>query len=182
VLALQALVTRRVDAFDPVVLTITRIRAGTTNNVIPAGAQLLGTIRSVSEKARRRVHDGVRRVVGGIASAHEVEAKVHILEGYPVTVNDGTCAEFTLEVARELLGEGRAIPMPSPIMGAEDFSYLLQRVPGAMTFLGVRPDGAAPVPLHSNRMVLEESALASGIALHASLALRWLERAGARAG
>jgi len=178
VLALQSLVTRRIDAFDPIVLSITRIQAGTTSNVIPQSAHLLGTIRSVSEKARREAHAGVRRVAAGIAAAHGVEAKVHILEGYPVTVNDAGFAGFAQRVAGELVGPDAVIEMRAPIMGAEDFSYLLQRVPGAMVFLGVRPREGEAAPLHSNRMVLDESALATGVALHAAVALRWLENAG----
>jgi len=174
VLALQSLVTRRVDAFDPVVLSIARIRAGTTSNVIPESASLLGTIRSVSEKARRSVHAGVRRVVAGIAAAHELEAKVHILDGYPVTVNDAGFAGFARDVARELVGASRVIEMRAPLMGAEDFSYVLERVPGAMVFVGARPAEGEAAPLHSNRMRLDESAFATGIALHAAVALRWL--------
>jgi hippurate hydrolase len=179
VLALQSLVTRRIDAFDPIVLSITRITTGTTSNVIPASAHLLGTIRSVSEKARRAAHEGVRRVAAGVASAHGVEAKVHILEGYPVTVNDAEFAGFARGVAKELVGDGGVIDMRAPIMGAEDFSYLLERVPGAMVFLGARPPDGEPAPLHSNRMRLEESAMATGMALHAAVALRWLGAGGA---
>lgn len=179
VLALQSLVTRRIDAFDPIVLSITRIHAGTTSNVIPESAHLLGTIRSVSERARREAHAGVRRVAAGIAAAHGVEAKVHILEGYPVTVNDAGFAGFAQRVAAELVGDDAVIGMRAPIMGAEDFSYLLQRVPGAMVFLGVRPEQGAAAPLHSNRMVLDEAALATGVALHVAMALRYLDGAGA---
>ncbi|HBZ71327.1 MAG TPA: amidohydrolase [Deltaproteobacteria bacterium] len=175
VLALQGLVTRRADAFDPVVVSVTRVRAGTTGNVIPATAHLLGTIRTVSERARRAVHEGVRRVALGIAAAHEVEAQVHVLAGYPVTVNHEGFARFTQEVASDLAGSGNVIEMKTPIMGAEDFSYILERVPGAMVFLGARPDDREPAPLHSNRMVLDENALATGIALHAAVALRFLE-------
>jgi len=176
VLALQSLVTRRTDAFDPVVVSVTRVQAGTTANVIPASAHLLGTIRSVSESARRAVHEGVRRVVGGIAAAHGVEAQVHLVEGYPVTVNDEGFARFAQQVASEVAGDGSVIEMKAPVMGAEDFSYILQRVPGAIVFLGARPDAREPAPLHSNRMVLDENALATGIALHAAMALRFLER------
>jgi len=176
VLALQSFVTRRSDAFDPVVVSITRLHAGTTGNVIPATAHLLGTIRSVSERARQAAHDGVRRVVSGIAAAHEVEAKVHVVEGYPVTVNHDGFARFAQGVASELAGSGRVVEMRTPIMGAEDFSYILQRVPGAIVFLGARPQAQEAAPLHSNRMVLDENALATGIALHAATALRFLER------
>jgi len=174
VMALQSLVTRRIDAFDPVVITITRIRAGTTGNVIPPHANLLGTLRSVSETARETARDGIRRVAEGIAAAHGVDAKVHVVPGYPVTVNHAEFAAFARGVASEVVGEGAVIDMRAPIMGAEDFSYVLQRVPGAMVFLGARPSEGAAEPLHSSRMRIDEDAMATGIALHAAVALRWL--------
>jgi hippurate hydrolase len=178
VMALQSLVTRRIDAFDPVVISVTRIQSGTTTNVIPPSAHLLGTIRSVSERARERAHEGVRRVAAGVAAAHGVEVKVHVIPGYPVTVNDPGFASFARDVVGDLLGPRGVVDMPAPIMGAEDFSYVLQRVPGALVFLGVRPPGDRVEPIHSSRMVLDEEALANGVALHAALALRFLERAG----
>jgi hippurate hydrolase len=180
VLAFQALVTRRADAFDPAVLTIARIQSGTTANVIPAAASLLGTLRTVSERTRREMHEGIRRVAAGVAAAHGVEPKIHIVPGYPVTVNDAGFVDFARSTATDLLGGERVIEMRAPIMGAEDFSYVLQRVPGALVFLGVRPDGDGPVaPIHSNRMLLNEDALASGVALHAAVALRYLAGAAA---
>jgi hippurate hydrolase len=175
VTAIQAFVTRRIDAFDPVVITVTKIAAGTTGNVIPESVEMLGTIRSTSARARTRAHEGLRRLVEGIAAAHEVEAKIEILEGYPVTVNDRDATDFARETAIELLGENAYIPMPQPAMGAEDFSFVLERIPGAMVILGVRPDGIAqPAPCHSNRMMLNEEGMVAGIALHAGLALRSL--------
>jgi amidohydrolase len=180
-LALQTFVTRRFDVFDPVVLSVTKIDAGTANNVIPERAHLLGTLRSTSERARARAHEGLRRVAERVAAAHEVDAQVHVLPGYPVTVNDAGFAGLAARVTRELLGDGSWIEMPAPVMGAEDFSYVLQRVPGAMVFLGVRPEGdAQPAPCHSNRMRLNEEGMAAGIALHAAVALRWLGEAAAR--
>jgi len=172
--ALQSFVTRRINAFDPVVITVSRIQAGTTSNVIPASASLLGTIRCVSEATRTAAHEGVRRVAAGVAAAHGLEAKVHIIPGYPVTVNDAGFAGFASGVAGDLLGAGGVIEMPAPVMGAEDFSYVLERVPGALVFLGARPAGAEPAPLHSNRMVIDEDAMAAGIALHAAVSMRWL--------
>jgi hippurate hydrolase len=174
VLALQSLVTRSTDVFDPAVLTIARIRAGTTENVIPATASLLGTLRTVSEKTREAMHAGICRVAAGIAAAHGVEADAHVVRGYPVTVNDSGFVDFAHDTARALLGDDRVRPMVAPLMGAEDFSYVLQQVPGALVFLGARPREAAPAPLHSDRMMLDESALACGVALHAAVALRFL--------
>lgn len=178
VTALQSLVTRRVDAFDPAVITIARITAGTTSNVIPEVAELYGTVRTVSERTRREVHDAVRRLAEGIAGAHCAEAEVELETGFPVTYNDADAAAFVLDTAGLLLGPASARRLPAPIMGSEDWSYVLQQVPGAMAFLGTRPPGVeGPVaPNHSNRMVLDEGAMAAGIAVHAGVALRWLDR------
>ena len=172
--AFQTMVTRRVNAFDPAVVTVAKIEAGTTRNVIPETAHLLGTVRTVSETTRERVLEGVRRVAEGIASAHGAEASVELTRGYPVTVNDAGFAGFVVDTARQLLGDDRVNVMANPVMGAEDFSYVLQRVRGAMTSIGIRPDSGPVYPTHSNRMMLNESALPTGIAMHAAIALRFL--------
>ena len=175
--ALQTMVTRTIDVFDPSVVTIARITAGTTDNIIPETASIEGTIRSVSEPTRTRVHDNVRRVADGVAAAHGVEARVEIVTGYPVTINDDQVAETALAVATDLVGADRVVRLPHPIMGAEDFSYVLQRVPGSMMFLGGTPLdrdlGTAP-PNHSNRVVFDEQAMTTGIATYAGYALAQL--------
>ena len=173
--ALQSFVTRRIKTFDPVVLSVSRIQAGTTSNVVPEVAEIEGTVRSVSEAGRKFALDGVERIIRGIAATHEIEAKVKITRGYPVTVNDAGFADFARDVTRDVLGQDMWLDMPTPTMGAEDFSYVLQRTPGAIVFLGVRPEGdARPAACHSNRMLLNEEGMASGIALHAGVALRFL--------
>ena len=173
--ALQMMVTRRINAFDPAVLTIATIRAGTTVNVIPETAELLGTLRTVSERTRNQAKEGIERVVNGIATAHDMQVDLKVIEGYPVTINDAEFASFAADTLDELLGGNAMIEMPTPAMGAEDFSYILQKVPGAMAFLGVRADGAeAPHPCHSNRMILNEAGMAYGIAAHTGVALRYL--------
>jgi amidohydrolase len=176
--AFQSYVTRRVNAFDPAVLTVARIEAGSTFNVIPETATMLGTFRAVSERTRRQVGSDLRNLVEGIARAHGASAELELWEGYPVTVNDGGAVDLALGVARGLLGEHRAVEVPTPVMGAEDFSYVLERVPGAMVLLGVRPEGVdRPAPNHSNRMLVNEPVLADGIALYAGLARTALARA-----
>lgn len=175
--ALQTMITRSIDVFDPSVLTVGRISAGTTNNVIPESAEILGTIRAVSESTRARVHDGIRRVADGIAAAHGCESEVEIDIGYPVTSNDERFAEFALSTATEVAGEQQVVRLPHPVMGAEDFSYVLRQIPGAMVFLGATPAGQNPAsaaPNHSNRVVFDEDAMTTGIALYASAALRHL--------
>jgi hippurate hydrolase len=177
VLALQAMVTRRIDVFDPAVVTIAQITAGTTNNIIPETAFLFGTIRTVSETTRAEVRVGVRRVAEGIAAAHGATADVDLEPGYPVTINDPAFSAFVSDTARRLVGADRVVELEAPIMGAEDFSYVLQQVPGAMAFLGARPDGQDPVTApqnHSNLVVFDESAMPIGVALYAAVAIRHL--------
>ncbi|TPW12652.1 MAG: hippurate hydrolase [Acidimicrobiaceae bacterium] len=175
--ALQMMVTRRIDVFDPSIVTVSKIVAGTTSNVIPETAEILGTIRAVSERTRQRVHDGIRRVAGGIAAAHEVDVEVDLTLGYPVTVNGESYTEFSMDVAREVLGADKVITLPNPIMGAEDFSYVVERLPGTMMFLGGTPADrnlASAAPNHSNRVYFDESAMVDGASIYAAVALRHL--------
>ncbi|HEY7899679.1 MAG TPA: M20 family metallopeptidase [Caulobacteraceae bacterium] len=173
VTALQAFVTRRVPVFEPTVITIAHIHAGTTSNVIPEDGRLLGTIRTLSERTRTIVHDGVKRLAEHIAAAHGMACEVEIEHGFPVTVNDGRVVALAAETARALYGENGWRTMPDALMGAEDFSYVLQKVPGAMAFLGAAPEGGdyrTCCALHSNRMVLDETVMARGIAMHCAMA------------
>jgi amidohydrolase len=177
VLALQTLVTRRVDVFDPAVVTVAHIRAGSTNNVIPDSAFLEGTIRTLSAERRADLVASVRRVATHIGAAHGIPVEFEHEEGYPVTVNDVHAAATVLETAAELLGDRASCLLPSPLMGAEDFSYVLQRVPGAMAFLGACPPGLEPETApgnHSNLVVFDEEPLPAGVALYAQMAMQAL--------
>ncbi|OLT21772.1 hypothetical protein BJF78_33870 [Pseudonocardia sp. CNS-139] len=123
------------------------------------------------------MHDEIRRVCRHTALAYGCSAEVEIDAGYPVTVNDDAAAGRVGTVAGAVLGRGRVATMPSPIMGAEDFSYVLAQVPGALAFLGGCPPGIDPAlapPNHSNRVVFHEEAMAAGVAVYAGLALAGL--------
>ncbi len=173
VTALQTMITRRVSVFDPAVITIARIEAGTTDNVIPEDARLWGTLRTLSERTRAIAHEGIRSVAEHIAQAHGARAEVEIEHGFPVTVCDGRIVDLAERTAKSLFGEDGWVTMSHPMMGAEDFSYILQKVPGAMAFLGAAPEGGdyrTCCALHSNRMVLNEDVLARGIAMHCAMA------------
>ena len=175
--ALNTMVTRRVSVFEPAVVTIAHIKAGTTSNIIPETAYLEGTVRALSASVRAEVHENIRRVATNVAAAHQMSAEVDIQIGYPVTVNDATYAGFAGDVAAQLLGEGAVVPMNDPVMGAEDFSYVLERVPGALAFLGACPPTLDPdtAPAnHSNRVVFDESAMVNGVATYAAVALQHL--------
>lgn len=175
--ALQALVTRRVSVFDPAVLTVARISAGTTSNIIPEVAELEGTLRTFSPETRTAMHAGIQSVLEHVAQAHGARAEVEIVDGYPPTLNDAGFVDFVARTAEGLFGADGYHAMRDPIMGAEDFSYVLQRVPGAMAFLGAAPPGveaATACPCHSNRMQIDEDVMARGVALHAALATSYL--------
>ncbi|MGQ0824309.1 MAG: M20 metallopeptidase family protein [Actinomycetota bacterium] len=175
--ALQVFVTRRIDTFDPAVVTIASIHGGTTTNVIPESIRMFGTVRAVSNGSRTRALEGIERVATNIAAAHEMTATVQLDPGYPPTINDEDAAQFMLRIAGELLAPKHAGRMPAPLMGAEDFSYMLAQRPGALAFLGVCPPGVRPADAHachSNRMTIDEDALRVGVAFHCALATGYL--------
>jgi hippurate hydrolase len=174
VTALEVAVTRQVNVFDPAVVTVAHIVAGTTHNIIPETAFLEGTYRTTSDARRAATRELIQRVADGISAAHGLSADVSFEEVYPVTVNDAAVAERVRVLAAELLGESESVVMPAPIMGAEDFSYVLEKVPGAMAFLGGRPRDAVASTYpanHSDRVVFDEPSLAVGAALYAHVAL-----------
>lgn len=175
--AIHAMVTRRVPAFDPVVITVGRITAGTTNNVIPESAEIEGTIRSFSERSRTLAHEGIKRLAAHVPQAHLCEGDLNLVPGFPVTVCDADAVAFAKRTTLAAFGEGAWLDMPAPVMGAEDFAYVLQKIPGAMMFLGATPEGGdfrTCCALHSNRMVLDESVMARGAAMHCALAEAFL--------
>jgi hippurate hydrolase len=177
VLAMQSWVTRNISVFDPAVVTIGQVSAGTTDNIIPETATLFGTIRTLSPRTRAAVHDGLVRLAQGIAAAHGARAIAQIIPGFPVTICDSRAVAFGASVIAEQFGDAAWQPMSAPVMGAEDFAYVLEKVPGAMFFLGAASEGAdwrACCGLHSNRMVLDEAVMARGAAVHAALAERFL--------
>lgn len=175
--AIQAMVTRKVSVFDPAVVTIAHIKAGTTDNIIPETAEMWGTIRTLSPRQRAHVADELQTLAPCIAAAHRASAEVEIIQGFPVTICDARAAAFGERVVKDLLGDDAWTTMQNPVMGAEDFSYVLEKVPGAFFFLGASHEGSdwrQCCGLHSNRMVLDDSVMARGAAVHAALAERFL--------
>ncbi len=177
VTAFQTMVTRKFDAADAVVVTVAKIVSGTTNNVIPDSCELDGTMRTLSPKARSRLKEEITRLAEGIAAAHGLTATVRIEEGFPVTICDERAVALGEVVSTHLFGDSAFHRMRDPIMGAEDFAYVLEKVPGAMFFLGVAHEGAdlaSCCGLHSTRMVLDEGVMPKGAALLAGLAEQFL--------
>jgi len=177
VTALQTMVTRRFDVFDPVVLTVGTFHAGTTDNVIPDDATFIATVRTFSAHARDLVRDASVQLVRQIAAGHGLAADAEFVDGYPVTVNDQAEIAFAERTVSEVVGDGRYVTAPNPLTGSEDFSYVLEQVPGAFLMVGACPPDADPgtAPFnHSAEAVFDDAILAEGTALYAELAMRRL--------
>ncbi|MFI9837182.1 M20 family metallopeptidase [Nonomuraea sp. NPDC051941] len=173
VTALQTMVTKGFDVFDPVVVTVGSFHGGSADNVIPDEARFEATVRTFSKDNRTKVKRRLVEVVQGIAAAHGLEVEASFGMGYPVTVNDDGEAAFVGRTADELFGPGRYFVSPQPVMGSEDFSYVLEEVPGAFVFLGACPADRDPATApynHSPEAVFDDAVLSDGAALYATLA------------
>jgi hippurate hydrolase len=175
VLALQAMVTRQFDVFDPVVVTVGTITSGTKENVIPPYAEFRATVRSFSPEARSKLADRTRQVVEGIAAAHGLKAEADYVWGYPSTVNDAGEYAFVVDTITSMFGAERYREWTHPDPGGEDMSYVLEQVPGAYVMVsacrpGVDPETAADN--HSPHADFDDRIVPDCAALLAELALR----------
>jgi hippurate hydrolase len=176
VTALQTMVTRRFDVFDPVVLTVGMFHAGTKRNIIPDDATFDATVRSFSSTARDRIRIAAVQLCEDIAAAHGLHADVRFEGEYPVTVNNETEHEFVADTVRDLFGEDVFEPLANPVTGSEDFSRVLEEIPGAYVFLGATKsaDPETAPHNHSPQAVFDDAVVPEGAALLAELAARRL--------
>lgn len=176
VTALQTMLTRTFDVFDPVVITVGMFHAGTRRNIIPDDATFEATVRTFSADNAAKVADAAVRLCRDIASAHGLRVEVDFQPEYPVTVNDAAEHDFLADTVAELFGEERYRVLDNPLTGSEDFSRVLNEVPGAYVFLGACPgeDPVAAPANHSPLATFDDSVLADGAALLAELAVRRL--------
>jgi hippurate hydrolase len=185
VTALQVAATRTFDAFDPVVLTVGVLRAGTRRNVIPDEAHLEATVRSFSTANRDLAAEVFPRVARGVAAAHGLEVEVAYTPEYPVTVNDEGETAFAGELIDTLFGKQRHLRWARPLSASEDFSFVLEEVPGTFVGLAAPPEGADLRTAdfnHSPRAVFDDGVLADGAALYAALAITRLHQLAAQEG
>jgi hippurate hydrolase len=168
VTALQTVVSREVDPVEPAVLTVGEIGAGTAFNIIPETARLGGTVRTLNEDLRKRMPERIEAVARGVAGGMRADAHLDYTFSYPVTRNDADAANRALGAAGGLFGEEAALELANPSMGAEDFAYFLEKVPGAFVWLGVGEDVSG---LHTPQFAFDEEILPRGSALLAALAL-----------
>ncbi|MET7426364.1 M20 family metallopeptidase [Dactylosporangium sp. NPDC005555] len=178
VTALQTMVGRRFSPFEPVVVTVGAFHAGTLRNVIPDEAEFSATVRTFSAAAAAQIERDSVRVCEGIAAAHGLDVDVRFEPEYPVTVNDAAEFDFVAGTVTDMFGAGRFQRMEHPDPGSEDFSRVLERVPGAYLFLGAAggDDHTVMPDNHSPRAVFDDSVLHDGAVLLAELAKRRLSR------
>jgi amidohydrolase len=171
VLNLQQVVSRQFDPTEPVVVTIGLIHGGTATNIIPDQASIEGTVRTLSEPARKLARQAIQNRCEHIAAAGSCTAKVDWIEGYPATINDPGMSDYVARIAKQTLGEKAFIPVSRPAMGGEDFSYYLEKTPGCFFFVGVQPAEAKTYPpLHSDRYDFADAAIAVGVRMFTALA------------
>ncbi|WP_369374528.1 M20 family metallopeptidase [Promicromonospora sp. Populi] len=175
--AFQSYVTRRHSVFDPIVITVGQLHAGTAFNIIPSTAEIAASVRTLSRESFEQVSVELPALVHNIAAAHGCTADADFQQLYPVTVNDPEMWDHAKDVLAGLYGADRVAERPDPIMGSEDFSYVLERVPGCFIHLGARPDDVAEEGApsnHSAKVRFDDSVLGEQAAALAELAVSTL--------
>ena len=175
--ALQVMATRKFSVFDPIVLTITQLEAGRAINVIPDSARLGASVRTLSAESVDRLIVETKALADGIAAAHGCTAEVSFEILYPMTENDPARTFEAMRELREMFGEERVLQSRDPLMGSEDFSLVLQKIPGTFLFLGATPPDVDPDTAawnHSPRVLFDDSVLADQAAALAQLAFNRL--------
>ena len=172
--ALQTMVTRRLDARNPVILTITYLQAGTAFNVIPPEVVLAGTVRTVDPSLRAAMPDRIEEVITHTGRAFGATADLAYVHGSGVVMNDAAFTDWVGGVLRRTRGDAAVLDIPHPVMGAEDFGVYLERIPGTFAFLGARPAHQAAYPCHHPRFDIDETALPVGVEILSSVALAYL--------
>jgi hippurate hydrolase len=170
VTALQTLVSREVNPVEPAVVTVGEIEAGSAFNIIPETARLGGTVRTLDADLRERMPERIEELARGVARGMRGDVELDYRFSYPVTQNDAGAAGLALGVADELFGEERAVELAHSSMGAEDFAFFLEEVPGAFVWLGVGDVSG----LHTPKFAFDEEILPQGSALLAAMALESL--------
>lgn len=166
VMALQTIVSREVDPARPSVVSVGLFQAGTAPNIIAGQAMLEGTVRAQDESVRNHLNAAVRRIAESIGQLHGAKVAVTIKRGTPLLKNSPDMARLAREAALQTVGEANVLPLKSANMGAEDFSYYLEKIPGVYVRFGGQVPGREGFPAHSSKFDFDENALAVGAAYY----------------
>ena len=161
--ALQTITSRNTHPVDSVVISVTQIHAGDAYNVIPDSVRMHGTVRTFQTETRDKIPSSMLRVAEGVCAAYGTTCELNYMSGYPATINSVPETEISAKAVVDLLGEDKIILNPTPSMGAEDFSYMLEARPGCYVWLGIGPGkGEAGCMLHSSRYDFNDDVLPTG--------------------
>ena len=161
--ALQTITSRNTHPVDSVVISVTQIHAGDAYNVIPDSVRMHGTVRTFQTETRDKIPSSMLRVAEGVCAAYGTTCELNYMSGYPTTINSVPETEISAKAVVDLLGEDKIILNPTPSMGAEDFSYMLEARPGCYVWLGIGPGkGEAGCMLHSSRYDFNDDVLPTG--------------------
>jgi len=172
--ALQGIASRRVNALDWVVVSVCAIRAGEGLTIIPDTVEMGGTARTFDPEVRRQVPAMMEEIIEGVTKAFGADYDLRYIRGYPATVNDPEFTEMAMSAVEAVLGSDKIHWLERPRMPSEDFSFFLEKTPGAFAILGARPGGKEPVSPHNARCDIDEAALEAGVKAHMAVALRFL--------
>ena len=170
VLALQTIISRRVNPATAAVVTVGMLNAGVAPNVIPDTATLRGTIRAIDRETRTLVTNEVQRIAASTAAAYGLEARVRIVDGTPPVVNPPAPVAWARAAASSILGGDALVPLGTLNMAAEDFAHYLERIPGCFLRIGARESGGAMIPAHSPSFYAAEESIFIGAAVLAETA------------
>ncbi|MBP1696330.1 MAG: hypothetical protein H6Q41_1518 [Deltaproteobacteria bacterium] len=173
--AIQTIVSREVDPLESAVVSICKMEAGEAYNVIPETATFGGTIRSHKPELREFIPKRVKEILDGVVLGMRGNYEFNLMSKFPATITDEQMTAFVVNVAKEILGEDK-ISMMKPLMGSEDFSFYLQKIPGTFAFLGVENKEKGIIyPQHHPKYNIDEDILPIGAALHAAVAREYLK-------
>jgi amidohydrolase len=172
--SIQSIVARNIKPTEAAVITVGKFNSGAAENVIPESAHLAGSIRTLSEDIRTKVHQRLTEIAAGLEKTFTVNAEFHILEGVPTLENDIGVADFLFEVSQSVLGSENVQYLP-PIMGSEDFSYFTRQRPSAIMRLGcTNSEKGLTARLHSPHFDIDEQVLGVGVAIFSAAVIRFL--------
>ncbi len=174
---LQTIVSRKIDPLQPVVISLGKIQGGTKRNIICSEVRLEGTARSLTKDVAQRIPRLIENMLSGVAKSSGASFELDYRKGYPVLINHPKATDLARNTISQLFGKRAIVEIKKPLMGAEDFAFFLQKVPGTFLRLGIRnPKKKAVYPWHHPKFAVDEDAIGIGASLLAGLAFDFLNR------
>ena len=175
--AFQNIISREISPVEPAVLSVCTINGGNQFNAIPEKVTMTGTVRTLCEDTRERIFKRMEEIITHISGMHNGRYEFDRKRGYPALANHENMVEFVMGVCKGFLGEENVILLDKPTMGGEDFAYFLQKIPGAIFWLGCgNKEKGITEMLHNSNFVMDEDALILGTAIHVNLVYHYLNR------